>query len=162
MNSKKFQNGIWYLCFAAIQRIWSSNMNLVESKGTRLLVLLLNGLWIVKCKQRESSLSPATSMSCKKPTNFATPQPSFRVSGSTRISWIKSMTRNLRIFCPSFQTTVHAIRSLLSENNIFVIHLFTHNVFTHNHLQLTQIKNIVYLDTATRIGQRQLSFNLIA
>jgi hypothetical protein len=45
---------------------------------------------------------------------LATPQPSRRVSGSTRINWITSMTRKRRIFEPSLLATVHAIRSLLS------------------------------------------------
>lgn len=73
-------------------------MNFVDNSGTRLPVLLLKGLYIVKCKHLESSLSPATSISCRNPTNFATPQPSLLVSGSTRINCTTSMTRKRRIF----------------------------------------------------------------
>jgi len=106
------------LCFAAIQRIWSSKMKHAESKGTRLVKEPDdNGRWIVIWRQRESSLSPVTSISCRKPTNLATPQPSRRVSGSTRINWITSMTRKRRIFEPSLLATVHAIRSLLLRSN---------------------------------------------
>lgn len=94
--------------------MWSLKINLVDSNGTLLPVLLLKGLYIVKFKHLESSLSFATSISCKKATNFATPHPSLVVSGSTRINCVTSTTKNQWIFCPSFHTTVHAIKSLLS------------------------------------------------
>lgn len=57
-------------CFAAIHRIWSSNMNFADKMGVRFVVAPPR--WIVMCKQRESSLSPFTSTSWRKPTNLAT------------------------------------------------------------------------------------------
>lgn len=109
------------LCLAAMHLILSSNKNFADSKGTLLAVLLDNGRWIVICKHLQSSLSPVTSISCKNPTNFATPQPSLFVSGSTKINCKTSITRKRLIFCPSFHTTVHAIRSELSEKAICFI-----------------------------------------
>jgi hypothetical protein len=53
-----------HLCFAAMQRIWSSKIKRAESKGTRLVEEPDdNGRWIVIWRQRESSLSPVTSIS---------------------------------------------------------------------------------------------------
>lgn len=42
------------------------------------------------------------------------PNPNRLVSGSTNISCIMSITKNLRTLDPSRLTTVHAMRSLLS------------------------------------------------
>lgn len=112
---QKFQLALVNLCLAAIHRILSSKTNLADNSGTLFAELLESGLCIVMCKHRESSLSPATSMSCKNPTSLATPQPNRLVSGSTSINWMTSMTRKRRIFWASFHTTVQAIKSELSE-----------------------------------------------
>ena len=104
-------------CLAAMHLMLSSKINLADSNGTLLDDVLDNGLYIVMCKHLESSCTPATSMSCKNPTSLATPHPSFFESGSTNINCITSITRNLLLFFPSFQGTVHAIRSELSANS---------------------------------------------
>lgn len=55
------------------------------------------------------------SLTCRNPTNLATPQPSRLESGSTRTSCATSITMKRRIFWDSLlTTTVQAIRSLLS------------------------------------------------
>lgn len=100
-------------CFAAMHRMWSSKMNLADRMGLRLAEPPPR--WIVKWRQRESSLSPTTSTSCKSPTSFATPQPSRFESGSTRINCSTSMTKNRRNLVLSFIITVQAIKSLLSR-----------------------------------------------
>lgn len=113
-------------CLAAMQRIWSSNINLADKIGERLVVAPPR--WIVMWRQRESSLSPVTSTSCRNPTSFAIPQPSFFESGSTRINCSASITKKRRYLVPSFSNTVHAIKSLLSrmkQNSFFQkLHIF--------------------------------------
>lgn len=53
-------------CFAAIQRMWSSKINLALRRGTGRVCCELAGLWIVMWRDRLSSLSPVTSTSYKK------------------------------------------------------------------------------------------------
>lgn len=53
-------------CFAAIQRMWSSKINLALRRGTGRVCWELAGLWIVMWRDRLSSLSPVTSTSYKK------------------------------------------------------------------------------------------------
>lgn len=103
-------------CFAAMQRILSSNTNFADNNGAARPAVRVRWPWIVICKQRESSLSPLTSISCRKPTSLATPHPRRFVSGSTRINCRMSITRNRRSFMPSFIDSVHAMRSELSTN----------------------------------------------
>lgn len=55
-------------CFAAIQRMWSSKINLALRRGTGRVCWELAGLWIVMWRDRLSSLSPVTSTSYKKKT----------------------------------------------------------------------------------------------
>lgn len=100
-------------CLAAMHRMWSSKMNFAD-KIVELLVAA-PPRWIVMCKHRESSLSPVTSTSCKNPTSFAMPHPKRFESGSTSINCSNSITRKRRYFVPSFESTVQAIRSLLSK-----------------------------------------------
>uniref|UniRef100_A0A6B0UVQ6 Putative secreted protein n=1 Tax=Ixodes ricinus TaxID=34613 RepID=A0A6B0UVQ6_IXORI len=108
-------------CLAAMHRMWSSNKNRAASSGTPRPAAPLAAEppvaprpCTVMCRHRLSSLSPVTSMSCKNPTNLATPQPSRLESGSTRTSCATSITMKRRIFWDSLlTTTVQAIRSLL-------------------------------------------------
>lgn len=57
-------------CFAAIQRMWSSKINLALRRGTGRVCWELAGLWIVMWRDRLSSLSPVTSTSYKKKKNI--------------------------------------------------------------------------------------------
>lgn len=95
--------------------MWSSNTNFADRIGFRLVVAppRCTVMW----RHLESSLSPSTSTSCRKPTSFAIPHPSRFESGSTKINCNTSMTRNRRNFVPSLSITVHAIRSLLSVDD---------------------------------------------
>lgn len=123
-----------------MHRMWSSKTNRAVKRGCLWLGLPrdrkddeVGELCTITCRQRESSLSPVTSTSCKvsfnfqaqifylseqntwrNPTNLATPHPRRLESGSTRISCTGSITRKRLNREPSRITTVHAIRSALS------------------------------------------------
>lgn len=66
------------------------------------------------------SMSQLMVLTCKNATNLVTPHPSLRVSGSTRINWMQSITKKRRTFWPSLFTTVQAMRSLLSGNEMLM------------------------------------------
>ena len=104
-------------CLAAMQRMWSSKVN-TELRRT---VCWLAG-WLElepphflmeMRNERLSSLSGATSTFCTRSENLTTPQPIRLTSGSTRMNWMGSMTRNRRSRFSLDSLTVHAIRSLV-------------------------------------------------
>ena len=114
-------------CLAAMHRMWSSKTNL-EVRIALLFCKSRDGTGekyartlrregcpsTTMCRARESDGSPLIWVSWRRPTNLTMAQPAFFMSGSTRMSWRRSVTRKRGCFSPFPETTVQERRSALS------------------------------------------------